>query len=142
MHWVCTTILSSIVHPICPRTRIPASVHVHTWRLLSHSHSSHEISDYHLPRLIYFSFVITGGTTLAYLIDTHGASATHVIALNDFTKGMISYSMTFVANGIVVARGVKVSLLTLGACQAGCLLLVVPMYVYGKRVRSFVSGSP
>ena len=91
---------------------------------------------------MYFSLIISNTAALAYLIDTHGASATHVIALNDFTKGMISYGLTFVANGIVVARGVKVSLLILGACQATCLLLVVPMYVYGKRVRSFVSGSP
>ena len=91
--------------------------------------------------MTHFSLVISGGTSLAYLIDTHGASATHVIALNDFAKGMISYGASFIANRIVVTLGVKDSLLILGACQAACLLLVIPMYVYGKRIRSFVSVS-
>ena len=79
---------------------------------------------------------------MGYLIDTHGANALHVITLNDFAKYMIAYGMTFVANGIVISRGIKVSLLILGACQAVCFLVSIPMYVYGKRVRSFVSVGP
>ena len=69
----------------------------------------------------------------------HGANATYILALNDFARCMLSYGATFFANGVILARGVKVSLLILGACQAACWLLALPMYVYGKRVRSFVS---
>ncbi|KAM5535243.1 hypothetical protein V8D89_011049 [Ganoderma adspersum] len=96
-----------------------------------------------LPALmLYFGNVTSRGTAVAYLIDPHGANATYIIALNDFARCMISYGVTFVANGIVLTRDVKVSLLILGACQAACWLLAVPMYVYGKRVRSFVVRHP
>ena len=89
--------------------------------------------------MINFSLVTSSGITVAYLIDTHGAGASHIIALADFARAMLSYGVTFFANGIVLARGVKVSLLIVGACQAACWLASVPMYVYGKRVRTFVS---
>ena len=36
-------------------------------------------------------------------------------------------------------RGVKVSFLTLAACQALCWIWSIPMYMYGKRIRAFVS---
>lgn len=92
-----------------------------------------------MRRMINFSNVTSAGTTVAYLIDTHGAGASHIIALVDFARAMLSYGVTFFANGVVLGRGVKVSLLIVGACEAACCLASIPMYVYGKRVRSFVS---
>ena len=92
-------------------------------------------------RMLYFSLVISNGTSIAYLIDAHGSRSVHVMALIDCTKGVISYGATFFTNGVVLSRGIKVSLLILCACQAACWLVSVPMYVYGKRVRSFVSIS-
>ena len=89
--------------------------------------------------MLYFSMVISSGTSIAYLIDTHGTIAAHIIALIDFGKNMIAYGMTFFANSAVQAHGIKVSLLILAACQAGCWLIAVMMYVFGKRIRSFVS---
>ena len=35
--------------------------------------------------MIYFGHVTSRGTALAYLIDTHGANATYILALNDLT---------------------------------------------------------
>lgn len=91
--------------------------------------------------MLNFSMVVSGSAAVTYLLDTHGPNALHILALSNFGKNMVLYGSTFFANGMVLSRGVKVSLLILGACQAFCWLASVPMYIYGKRVRSFVSGS-
>jgi hypothetical protein len=84
--------------------------------------------------------VVSGAAAITYLMDTHGGNATlHVFALTNLLKNMVLYGFTFFANGMVLYRGVKVTLLILAACQAFCMLLTIPMYRYGKRVRAFVS---
>ena len=83
--------------------------------------------------------VVSGTAAITYLLDTHGENALHVFALINFMRNVVLYAFTFFANGMVLSRGVKVSLLILAACQAFCLLLSIPMYRYGKRVRAFVS---
>lgn len=89
--------------------------------------------------MLNFSMVVSGSAAVTYLLDTHRANALHILALSNFGKNMVLYASTFFANGMVLSRGVKVSLLILGGCQAFCWLASVPMYIYGKRVRSFVS---
>ena len=83
--------------------------------------------------------VISGSVSVTYLLDIHRGNALHVFALINFMKNIVLYGFTFFANGMVLHRGVKVSLLILAACQAFCWLLSIPMYRYGKRVRAFVS---
>ena len=83
--------------------------------------------------------VVSGSAAVTYLLDTHRANALHILALSNFGKNMVLYASTFFANGIILSHGVKVSLLILGGCQAVCWAASVPMFVFGKRVRSFVS---
>ncbi|TFK80890.1 MFS general substrate transporter [Polyporus arcularius HHB13444] len=92
--------------------------------------------------MVNFSMVVSGSAAVTYLLDTHRANALHIFALSNFGKNMVLYASTFFANGIVLSRGVKVSLLILGACQAVCWLASVPMYVFGKRVRAFIARHP
>lgn len=82
--------------------------------------------------------VVSGSTAVTYLLDTHGPDALHCLAITNFLKNIILYGFTFFANGMIMHRGVKTSLLILAACQAFCWLSSIPMYIYGKRVRSFV----
>ena len=90
--------------------------------------------------MLYFSAVVSSGTSFAYLVDTHGPTgAVHIVALANCVMVMLEYGAAFCANRIVLARGVRASLLVLGAGQAVCWLAAVAMYVFGKRVRSFVS---
>ena len=89
--------------------------------------------------MLNFSMVVSGSAAVTYLLDTHRANALHILALSNFGKNMVLYASTFFANGIILSHGVKVSLLILGGCQAVCWAASVPMYVFGKRVRSFVS---
>lgn len=84
--------------------------------------------------------VVSGSAAVTYLLDTHRENALHVLALSNFGKNMVLYGFTFFANGMIARKGVKVSLLILAGCQAACWLASIPMYVYGKRVRSFVSN--
>ena len=91
--------------------------------------------------MLNFSMVVSGSAAVTYLLDTHRANALHILSITNFAKNMVLYGSTFFANGIVLSRGVKVALLILGACQAFCWLASVPMYIYGKRVRSFVSAA-
>ncbi|KAF8808029.1 MFS general substrate transporter [Phlegmacium glaucopus] len=89
-----------------------------------------------------FSIVISGAAVITYLLDTHGGNALHVLTLSNFMKNMVIYGFSFFVNGMVERRGVKVSLLILAGCQATCWLLTIPMYLYGKRVRAFISRHP
>ena len=91
--------------------------------------------------MTYLSTVVSNSTRTAYLIDTHGANASHIIALTEFFTNVIAYGAAFFANGLVLSAGVKRTLLVVGAVQAACWLTCVPMYVFGKRVRSFVSAA-
>ena len=90
-------------------------------------------------RMLNFSAIITGSACVTYLLDAHGQNALHVLAITDSLRSFVLYGTTFFANGVILRGGVKRSLLILGACQAACWLSSIPMYVYGKRVRSFVS---
>lgn len=87
-----------------------------------------------------FSMIVSGSAAVTYLLDTHRENALHILAMSNFAKNMVLYGFTFFANGMIAKRGVKVSLLILAACQAACWLASVPMYIYGKRVRSFVGS--
>jgi len=89
-----------------------------------------------------FSMVVTGSAAVTYMLDTHGENALHVLALSNWGKNMVLYGFTFFANGMIQSKGVKVSLLILAACQATCWLASIPMYIFGKRVRSFIARHP
>ncbi|RDX44299.1 MFS general substrate transporter [Lentinus brumalis] len=107
-------------------------------------------NDNHMPwigavaciTMLNFSMVVSGSAAVTYLLDTHRENALHILAVTNFAKSMVLYGSTFIANGIILDRGVKVSLLILGACQAFCWLASIPMYIFGKRVRSFVARHP
>ncbi|KAM5538339.1 hypothetical protein V8D89_007941 [Ganoderma adspersum] len=107
-------------------------------------------NDHHMPwigavacyTMLYFSAIVTGSACVTYLLDAHGPNALHVLAITDSIRSFVLYGTTFFANGVILRGGVKRSLLVLGACQAACWLSSLPMYVYGKRVRSFIARHP
>lgn len=92
-------------------------------------------------RMANFSMVVSGSAAVTYLLDTHGSNALHCFAISNFLKNLVLYGFSFFANGMIEHRGVKASLLILAGCQAFCCLASVPMYIFGKRTRSWVSLS-
>ena len=101
--------------------------------------SLHRFLTYIIFSMVNFSLVVSGAASVTYLLDTHGGNALHILALTNFLKNMVIYGFTFFVNGTILSRGIKVSLLIMAACQAFCMLSSIPMYLYGKRVRAFVS---
>ncbi|KAM5538343.1 hypothetical protein V8D89_007945, partial [Ganoderma adspersum] len=92
--------------------------------------------------MTYFSVVVSSATRVAYVIDVHGARASHIIALTESAMNVLVYGTTFFANRVVLSAGVERTLLVVAACQAACWLACVPVYVCGKRVRSFIARHP
>ena len=90
-------------------------------------------------RIAYFSIVVSSATRVAYLIDTHAARAAHIIALTESAMSAVIFSAAFFANRVVLYAGVPRTIVVVAGVQAACWLACVPMYVFGKRVRSFVS---
>nr|VWO97948.1 Chitin synthase F (EC [Ganoderma boninense] len=92
-------------------------------------------NDRHMPwigavscyAMTHLSFVVSGSTRIAYVIDTHGANASHVIALTEFVMHAVSYGATFFANRLILAAGVKRTLLVVAAIQAACWLTCIPI---------------
>ncbi|KAM5535244.1 hypothetical protein V8D89_011050 [Ganoderma adspersum] len=107
-------------------------------------------SDNHMPwigavacfAMVTFSLIISSGAALTYLLDMHGANALHILSITNFAKNLILYGITFVTNSLIATCGVKVALLILAACQTVSLLTSIPMYVYGKHVRSLIARHP
>ncbi|PIL31061.1 MFS general substrate transporter [Ganoderma sinense ZZ0214-1] len=107
-------------------------------------------NDRHMPwigavaclALTYFGIAIASATRVAYVIDTHGAHAAHIVALTEAAQDLLVYGSTFFANGVVLSAGVRRTLLAVAALQAACWATCVPVYVFGKRVRSFIARHP
>ncbi|KAJ7578643.1 MFS general substrate transporter [Mycena floridula] len=91
--------------------------------------------------IVNYAILVSSGSAIVYLLDTHGRDAVHALALINFLKTAFIYGFSFIANGMVLDKGVKTVLLILGGCQTASWILSVPMYVFGKRARSFVSPS-
>nr|VWO97977.1 Uncharacterized protein [Ganoderma boninense] len=89
-----------------------------------------------------FTISVATATRVAYVIDAHGANAAHILTLTESVMYLLTYSATFLANGIVLSAGVRRTLLVVAAIQAACWLTCVPVYVFGKRVRSFIARHP
>ncbi|KAM5538328.1 hypothetical protein V8D89_007930 [Ganoderma adspersum] len=92
--------------------------------------------------MVHFSLIVTGTTRVAHLIDTHGANALHVMVLTECVRDLLAYGATFFVNGVILSAGVKRTLLALGILQAVLSLTCIPMWVFGKRVRSFIARHP
>ncbi|KAL6410889.1 putative mfs transporter [Ilyonectria robusta] len=79
------------------------------------------------------------GTTglVAYVSDCHRQQAAEAFAVMNFIKNMFAFGMTFYANDWIATQGVKDCFFVIGGITVGVVLLTVPMYVFGKRARSF-----
>ncbi|KAH8115459.1 MFS general substrate transporter [Phellopilus nigrolimitatus] len=78
----------------------------------------------------------------SYLIDVHRKNTPECFALINFMKNMVLYGFTLAVNGWVVELGVLRTFGMLAAVTAFCILAGIPMYIFGKRARSFVARHP
>lgn len=81
------------------------------------------------------------GTTgaVAYIIDVHRKNVAECFALINFVKDVILYGFARFANSWVADMGVLRTFGILAGLSALCIMTTIPMYIYGKRARSFVA---
>ncbi|KAL4805889.1 major facilitator superfamily domain-containing protein [Aspergillus unguis] len=80
------------------------------------------------------------GTTgvVTYVVDCHREKASEAFATMNFAKNIFSFGLTFYVNGWIDTQGVRDVFFTIGGITIGVTLLTVPMYVWGKKARSWV----
>ena len=93
---------------------------------------------------VFFAFVIIGMVTGAvasalYIVDAHRQLAVEAFTCLLVFKNMFSFILTYFAYDWIINEGgsVRRTFIIIGSIQVGICLLSVPMYVFGKRNRSF-----
>ncbi|ETN46496.1 uncharacterized protein HMPREF1541_00681 [Cyphellophora europaea CBS 101466] len=81
------------------------------------------------------------GTTgvVAYVVDCHREQAGEAFAAMNFVKNMFAFGMTFYINNWIAVQGVRDCFFTIGGITVACTLVTIPMYIFGKRARSWVA---
>ncbi|KAI1907053.1 hypothetical protein LOZ53_002036 [Ophidiomyces ophidiicola] len=104
---------------------------------------SHNIPKYGwLAPDIFFALVLIGMvmgavSSALYLIDAHRQIAVEAFTCLLVFKNLFSFVLTYFAYDWVVHGGQKKVFITIATIQAGICLLTIPMYIFGKRNRSF-----
>jgi hypothetical protein len=85
------------------------------------------------------NFGIQLGTTgvVAYLQDCHRDKAGEAFAAISFIKNMFAFGLTNYLNDWVASEGVRNVFFVIGGITIGVSLFTIPMYIYGKRARSW-----
>ncbi|KAL1879002.1 hypothetical protein Plec18167_004297 [Paecilomyces lecythidis] len=86
-------------------------------------------------------FVFVAQSVLAYMIDVHTDDVSQAYtAMNIVTSVMVFVASSYI-NGWYMSAGPSVVFGVLGGMSVAVSLLTVPMYIYGKRIRSMVFSS-
>ncbi|BGP21868.1 hypothetical protein JCM10295v2_000743 [Rhodotorula toruloides] len=75
---------------------------------------------------------------LAYVVECHRHSSDAAFGAVIFGKNALSAIFTSFTN-IWLAKGIDLAFIEMGAMAIGTSLLTIPMWIYGKRVRSFIA---
>lgn len=92
---------------------------------------------------VFFAFVIMGMvlgavSSALYIVDAHRQIAVEAFTCMLFFKNIFSFVLTFYAyDWLVLKAGSRIPFIAIGSIQVGICLLAIPMYVFGKRNRSF-----
>lgn len=74
----------------------------------------------------------------AYVVDSHRQHAAEAFAMMNFLKNLFAFGLSFYSNDWIANQGVRFAFFTIGGITMGATLTTIPMYIYGKRARSFV----
>lgn len=79
------------------------------------------------------------GTTgvVTYIVDCHREQAAEAFAIMNFVKNLFAFGMTFYANDWIMVQGVRNCFFVIGGITAAVVLTTIPMYMLGKRARSW-----
>ncbi|PGH29262.1 hypothetical protein GX50_07977, partial [[Emmonsia] crescens] len=91
---------------------------------------------------VFFAFVIIGMVMGAvasalYIVDAHRQIAVEAFTCLLVFKNMFSFVLTYFAYDWVVLANPKNVFVVIASIQVGVCLLSIPMYIFGKRNRSY-----
>jgi hypothetical protein len=106
--------------------------------------SLHASDPWPVPIIVCMGLINLGvqlGTTgvVAYVADCHRQQAAEAFAVMNFIKNLFAFGMTFYANDWIALQGVRDCFFVIGGITVAVTLLTIPMYVFGKRARSFTA---
>jgi hypothetical protein len=83
------------------------------------------------------------GTTavVTYVSDSHREESAEAFAIMNFIKNMFAFGLTFYANNWITVQGVRDAFFVIGGTTVAVTLTTIPMYIFGKKARSWVKRS-
>ncbi|KAI4954884.1 hypothetical protein J4E86_006194 [Alternaria arbusti] len=105
--------------------------------------SLHNRDPWPIPVIVCMGLINLGvqlGTTavVTYVSDCHREQAAEAFAIMNFVKNLFAFGLTFYANDWIAVQGVRDAFYVIGGTTVAVTLCTIPMYIYGKRARSWV----
>ncbi|TGO13408.1 hypothetical protein BTUL_0070g00380 [Botrytis tulipae] len=88
-----------------------------------------------------FAVPFATSASFTYVIDCHPKDANQAFVTINFVKAIMVFVSSSFINGWLETAGAKSVFITVGLINAGISMLAVPIYVYGKRLRSLIARS-
>jgi hypothetical protein len=88
--------------------------------------------------LINFGIQLGTSGVVSYVVDCHREKAGEAFAAMNFVKNMFAFGLVNYLNNWVSTQGVRNVFFTIGGITIAVSLTTIPMYIYGKRSRSWV----
>ncbi|CUM66269.1 uncharacterized protein PRCAT00003930001 [Priceomyces carsonii] len=119
---------------------IPSTFFI-TIGLMGFGWSSH-IKDLWIGPILFFGSVSFGcsmasTTAITFAIDSYRVFAAESLVSFNFLKNLLGFIFSLFNTNFFHARGGKTTFITYGAVQLFISLFAIPLYIYGKRIRSW-----
>ncbi|GAA5971354.1 hypothetical protein JCM11641_008320 [Rhodosporidiobolus odoratus] len=109
------------------------------WSLMTKRTDIHWIGPVIMYSMINVGQSIGSTAIIAYIIDCHRSYTAEAISVINLSKNIVLYGFTQFAADWVLSMGIPDTMGVLAGLTAFCILSTVPMYVYGKRARSWIA---
>ncbi|EGO25031.1 hypothetical protein SERLADRAFT_438636 [Serpula lacrymans var. lacrymans S7.9] len=98
--------------------------------------------EFRLFMVIPLLLATTIGWVVSYVVDAHSNYAPEAFATINCIKNLFTFGLTYYVVPWLTAQGVLRTFCTIGGINIWVCLMTIPMYVYGKRARSWVHRTP
>ncbi|KAH7922411.1 MFS general substrate transporter [Leucogyrophana mollusca] len=92
--------------------------------------------------LLNFGQAVGSIAVVSYVVDAHSNYAPEAFATINCIKNLFTFGLTYYVVPWLAAQGVLRTFCTIGGINIWVCLMTIPMYVYGKRARSWVHRTP
>ena len=82
------------------------------------------------------------GSVVGYVVDAHSNYAPEAFATINCLKNIFVFALTYFVIPWIENQGVLRAFITIGGINIWACLMSIPMYIYGKRARSWVHRTP